>query len=137
MWGERCVYIDPRAAQGTMGWLRLVGSSKLDVSFAEYRLFYRALLQKRPIILRSLLMVATAYHTHLFTVSDTMQHTATHTATHCNTLQHTATHCNTLQHTATHCNTLQHTATHCTTLQHTATHCNTDLFIVHHDHDIS
>jgi len=27
-----------------MGWLRLVGSRKLYVSFAEYRLFYRALL---------------------------------------------------------------------------------------------
>jgi len=33
-----------------MGWLRLAGSLKLDVSFAEYRLFNRALLQKRPII---------------------------------------------------------------------------------------
>jgi len=33
----------------------LVGSLKLYVSFAEYHLFYRALLQKRPIILRSLL----------------------------------------------------------------------------------
>ena len=33
-----------------MGWLRSVGSIKLQVSFAEYRLFYRALLQKRPII---------------------------------------------------------------------------------------
>jgi len=32
---------------------------KLYVSFAEYGLFYRALLQKRPIILRSLLIVAT------------------------------------------------------------------------------
>ena len=28
-----------------MGWLRLVGSIKLCVSFAEYRIFYRALLQ--------------------------------------------------------------------------------------------
>ena len=44
-----------------MGWLRLVGSLKLQVSFAEYRLFYRAVLQKRPIILRSLLIVATPY----------------------------------------------------------------------------
>ena len=35
---------------------------KLQVSFAEYSLFYRALLQKRPIILRSLLIVATPYH---------------------------------------------------------------------------
>jgi len=53
-----------------MGWLRFVGSLKLQVSLAEYRLFYRALLQKRPIILRSLLIVATPYpmcvlrHTH-------------------------------------------------------------------------
>jgi len=42
-----------------MGWLQLVGSLKSKVSFAEYRLFYRPLLQKRPIILRSLLIVAT------------------------------------------------------------------------------
>jgi len=39
-----------------MGWLPLIGSLKLQVCFAEYRLFYRAHLQKRPIILRSLLM---------------------------------------------------------------------------------
>jgi len=44
-----------------MGWLRLIGSFKLQVSFAEYRLFYRSLLQKRTIILRSLLIVATPY----------------------------------------------------------------------------
>ena len=34
---------------------------KSYVSFAEYRLFYRALLQKRPIIVRSLLIVAYIY----------------------------------------------------------------------------
>jgi len=44
-----------------IGWLRLVGSLKLQVSFAEYRLFYRALLQKRPMFLRSPLIVATPY----------------------------------------------------------------------------
>jgi len=44
-----------------MGWLRLAGSIKVYVSSAEYRLFYRALLQKRPIILRSLLAEATPY----------------------------------------------------------------------------
>ena len=44
-----------------MGWLWLVGSLKSQVSFAEYSLFYRALLQKRPVILRSLLIVATPY----------------------------------------------------------------------------
>ena len=42
-----------------MGWLRLVGSLKLQVAFAEYRLFYRALLLERLVILRSLLVVAT------------------------------------------------------------------------------
>ena len=41
-----------------MGLLRSVGSLTLYVSFAEYSLFYRDLLQKRPIILRSLLIVA-------------------------------------------------------------------------------
>jgi len=42
-----------------IGWLRFVGSLKLYVSFAEDRLFDMALLQKRLIILRSLLIVAT------------------------------------------------------------------------------
>jgi len=50
----------------TIGWLRLVGSLKSYVSFAEYRLFSRALLQKRPIILRSLLMVATPCVSRIF-----------------------------------------------------------------------
>ena len=44
-----------------MGWLRLVGSIKLQVSFAEYSLFYRALLQKRRIMLSILLSEATPY----------------------------------------------------------------------------
>jgi len=44
-----------------MGRLQLVGSLKLQVSFAGYSLFYKALLQKRPIILRSLLLEATPY----------------------------------------------------------------------------
>jgi len=42
-----------------MGWLRIVGS--LRVSFAEYLLFCRAVLQKRPTILRSQLIVATLH----------------------------------------------------------------------------
>ena len=41
------------------GWLRLVGALKLQVSIGKYSLFYRALLQKRPIILRRVLIVAT------------------------------------------------------------------------------
>jgi len=36
-----------------MGWLQLVASIKLQVSFAEYSLFYGALLQTRPTICRS------------------------------------------------------------------------------------
>jgi len=42
-------------------WLRSVGSIKLQVSFAEYRLFYRGILQKRLIILSILLTKATPY----------------------------------------------------------------------------
>ena len=44
-----------------MGWLRKVGSLKLQVSFAKepYKINY--ILQKKPIILRSLLIVATPY----------------------------------------------------------------------------
>ena len=45
----------------TTGWLRVVDFLKLYVSFAEYNLFYRALLQKRPMILRRLLIVVTPY----------------------------------------------------------------------------
>jgi len=41
------------------GVARLVGSLKSHTYFAEYSLFYRALLQKRPKISRSLLIVAT------------------------------------------------------------------------------
>ena len=47
--------------QYTMGCLPLVGSLKLQDSFAEYRLLCRSLLQKRRILLRSLLLVATPY----------------------------------------------------------------------------
>jgi len=42
-----------------MGWLRLGGSLKSQIAYVECSLFHRALLQKRPIILRSLLIVAT------------------------------------------------------------------------------
>jgi len=43
----------------SMGWLRSVRSIKLYDWFSEYPLFYRALLQKRPIILSILLTEAT------------------------------------------------------------------------------
>jgi len=72
----------------TMGWLWLVGSWKLQVTFAEYRFLYRALLQKRPIILRSLLIVATPYPEStqarwkwwlIYTCQDSSIHVTTHT----------------------------------------------------------
>ena len=44
-----------------MGWLRSVGSIKLYVSFAEYCLCCRAILQQRPIILSILAAKATPY----------------------------------------------------------------------------
>ena len=57
---QMCIlYTFEKEAESTMGWRRLVGSLKLQVSFVEHSLFYRALLQKRPIILRSLIIVAT------------------------------------------------------------------------------
>ena len=55
-----------------MGWLRLVSSLKLLVSFSEYCLFNRALLRKRRNILGSLLILATPYqyfvHVHVSVV---------------------------------------------------------------------
>ena len=42
-------------------WIRLVGSLKLQVSLENIGLFCRALLHKRPVTLRSLLIVATLY----------------------------------------------------------------------------
>jgi len=44
-----------------MGWLRLVGSIKLYVSFAKEPYKRDDILQKRPIILLILLTVATPY----------------------------------------------------------------------------
>ena len=53
-----CIVCPQQGVYG-VGWLRLVGSIKLQVSFAEYHLFYRALLQKRPQNLSILLSEAT------------------------------------------------------------------------------
>ena len=49
-----CIYI-------YIGWLRLVGSLKLQVSFAKEPYKRDYILQQRPIILRSLLIVAIPY----------------------------------------------------------------------------
>jgi len=48
-----------------IGWLRLVGSLKLYVSFAKESYKRDYILQKRHIILRSLLIVATPYYHYL------------------------------------------------------------------------
>ena len=59
-WELRTVFLLLVSGVGLdMGWLRSVGSIKSEVSFAEYCLFCRALLQKRPIILSILLTKAT------------------------------------------------------------------------------
>jgi len=50
-----------RRVPHTMGWLRWVGSLKVKVFFAKEPYKRDDILQKRPIILRSLLIVATPY----------------------------------------------------------------------------
>jgi len=71
-----------------MGWLRVVGSLKSKVSSAKEPYKRDDILQKRPMISRSLLIVATPYLT-----SDIRMHMdiCKHNTTHYNTLQHTAT----------------------------------------------
>jgi len=71
----------------TMGWLRLVGSLKLQVSFAKEPNNRDGILQKRPIILRSLLIVAIPHpYTHNATphpyTHNAIPHLYTHNATH-------------------------------------------------------
>ena len=74
-----------------MLWLRLVDSFKLHDSSQNISLFCRALLQKRPIILRSLLIEATTYQSsRRFKVrTRTHSHTHTHTHTHVHANTHT------------------------------------------------
>ena len=52
-----------------MGWLRFLGSSKLEISLAKEPCKRDDILHKRPISLRSLLIVATQYgDTRTFTI---------------------------------------------------------------------
>ena len=111
-------------------------------------------MQKRPIILRSLLIVATPYHlTHTHTANTHTQQTAGYQVRGHDTehiLSHTHPHTRNRKRQVikteeqvqkplsslhvklsqgmiyTYCNTLLHTATRCNTLQHAATRCNTD-----------
>ena len=50
-----------------MRWLRWVGSLKLEVSFAKEPYKRDHMLQKRPIILKSLLIIATPPHIYIYT----------------------------------------------------------------------
>jgi len=54
------VTLDPPSSMN-MGWLRFVGSLQIKVSFAKEPYKRDYILQKRPIILRSLLIIATPY----------------------------------------------------------------------------
>jgi len=65
-----------------MGWLRLVGSLKLWVSVAKEPNKRDHILQKRPIILRSLLIVATRYVAASIDGSDRRSLSHTHIPTH-------------------------------------------------------
>ena len=76
----------------TYGCLRLVGCLKLYVSIAEYRLFYRALLQKRPIIW-------SCAHSHTIPVTHKCNtHGNTYIRKH---MQHTRKHIHTQAHAST------------------------------------
>jgi len=79
-----------------MRWLRLVGSWKLQVSFAKEPNKRECILRKRHVIVRSLLIVANPYVRTCRMVSVWMQR-ATRLSTHIHgdTVQHTALHRNT------------------------------------------
>jgi len=61
-WQDILQYLN--SLRSAMGWLRLVGFVKFYVSFAKEPYKRHDILQKRPRILRSLLIVATPYRTY-------------------------------------------------------------------------
>ena len=73
-------------ARCVMGWLRLVGSLKLQVSFAKEPYKTDDILQKRRIILRSLLIEATPYTplVHVMFLLDSSLHIRIYIYTHTN-----------------------------------------------------
>jgi len=108
-----------------MGWLPLVDSLKLQVSFAKEPNKRDDILQKRPVILWNLLIVATPYRLTQATKS-TLQHSARLCITlHPAASQQAAAHLSTLQCTATFCNTLQYTEAHWNKMWHTVSRCIT------------
>ena len=116
---------------------------KLQVSFAECRLFYRVLLQKRPIILatyvRSHVHMCIHIYIYIYTSSETIHQKlfsmhvthvqysfvrATYIRSHMYMYMYIYTSCETMQQ-ALFWIIVRHRTTQCITLQHTATHCNT------------
>jgi len=70
-----------------MGWPRLIGSLKLQVSFAKESFAKESykrddILQKRRIVSRSLLIVATAYHTMFLFLHSFVSSVCTYTYSH-------------------------------------------------------
>ena len=148
---HKSIYI---RAHTRMGWLQLVGSLKVQDSFAEYSLFYRGLLQKRTIILRSLLIVATPYlciltntYTHLITHIHASDGTGTNHSTrpafshthkiyiHTHTHTHLYIHAHTYTHIYTHILAFGAAGTIDSTRRvflHTHTHLYTHLYILTH-----
>jgi len=61
-WHGSCICVIELVHMCSMGWLRLLGSIKLKVSFAKETYKRDYILQKRPIVLSILLTVATRYH---------------------------------------------------------------------------
>ena len=124
--------------------------SRIDenISFAEYCLFYRALLQKRPILLSILLTKATPYtnmciqivglytrthihahtHTHIHTRTRARTHTRTHTRTHKHThMQADDAACSEHSYSRHHLgcvSSILHVAVCCTVLQYVAVCCS-------------
>jgi len=101
---------------------------------AEYSLFYRALLHKRPIILRSLLIAHTQMHAVALSHTHANTHTQTHTCEHSLTQAHIHTHTHTFTHTSTHSHTHTHIHSHKHTVTHTSTHSLTPARTFTHTH---
>jgi len=59
---KSCVHLDMWNSGRGMGWLQLVGSLKLQVSFANEPYKRDYILRKRHVIWRSLLIIAIPYH---------------------------------------------------------------------------
>ena len=95
-----------------MGWLRLVGTLKLHVSFAKEPYTRDDILQKRPLILRSLIIVATPYNILPPHTSATLC-----VAVCCSVLQCVAVCCSVLQCVAVSCSVLKRVAVSCSELQ--------------------